>query len=101
MTDLAVDVDALEGFGGQLESIRTRMDAARDWTHQYDGQMGASEVEHGLHDFSDGWKDGRKEIDGSLKALSDMLTNSAQTFRQTDTALAQALQPQQQAPPKQ
>lgn len=98
MADLVVDVDALEGFGGRLESIRTRMNAARDWTHQYDGQMGASEVEHALHDFSDGWKDGRKEIDGSLTALSQMLTNSAQTFRQTDTALAKAVTPDQAAP---
>ncbi|MFL6116628.1 MAG: hypothetical protein ACJ786_35520 [Catenulispora sp.] len=91
MADLVVDVDALDTFGGQLESIRSRMNAARDWTHQYDGQMGASEVEDALHSFASGWKDGRKEIDESLKALSDMLTNSAQTFRQTDSDLAKPL----------
>jgi len=91
MPDLVVDVDALETFGGQLESIRSRMDAARDWTHQYDGQMGAKEVEDALHSFSSGWRDGRKEIDESLKALSEMLTNSAQTFRQTDADLTKPL----------
>jgi uncharacterized protein YukE len=94
MTDLAVDVDALQSFGDQLGSIRTRMNAAREWTHQYDGQMGASEVENALHDFAGGWKDGRKEIDDSLKALSDMLHSSAQQFRDTDKALADALKPQ-------
>jgi len=92
MPDLAVDVDALETFGGQLESIRSRMNAARDWTHQYDGQMGASQVEDALHSFASGWKDGRKEIDGSLQALSEMLTNTAQNFRQTDQDLAKPLQ---------
>ncbi|WP_344659474.1 hypothetical protein [Catenulispora subtropica] len=92
MPDLVVDADALEAFGGQLESIRSRMNAARDWTHQYDGQMGAAEVEDALHSFSSGWRDGRKEIDGSLKALSDMLTNSAQTFRQTDVDLKKPLE---------
>lgn len=92
MPDLAVDVDALETFGGQLESIRTRMNAARDWTHQYDGQMGASQVEDALHSFASGWKDGRKEIDGSLQALSEMLMNTAQNFRQTDQDLAKPLQ---------
>ncbi|WP_194890968.1 hypothetical protein [Catenulispora pinisilvae] len=92
MPDLAVDVDALETFGGQLDSIRTRMNAARDWTHQYDGQMGASQVEDALHSFSSGWKDGRTEIDGSLQALSEMLTNAAQNFRQADADLAKPLQ---------
>ncbi len=93
MADLVVDVDALESFGGQLDSIRTRMNAARDWTHQYDGQMGAAEVEHALHDFASGWKDGRKEIDDSLSALSQMLHTSAQHFRDTDKALADAVKP--------
>jgi hypothetical protein len=92
VADLVVDVDALDRFGGQLESIRSRMNAARDWTHQYDGQMGAAEVEDALHSFAGGWKDGRKEIDDSLKALSDMLKNSAQTFRQTDQDLTKPLQ---------
>ncbi|MFD0630278.1 hypothetical protein [Catenulispora yoronensis] len=92
MPDLVVDVDALDTFGTQLESIRTRMNAARDWTHQYDGQMGAKEVEDALHDFSNGWRDGRKEIDGSLQALSQMLTNSAENFRQADQNLAQPFQ---------
>ena len=95
MPDLAVDVDALDTFGGQLESIRNRMNAARDWTHQYDGQMGAAEVEDALHSFSSGWKDGRTEIDGSLKALSDMLKNAADNFRQLDTDLAKPLQQNQ------
>ena len=94
MTDLQVDVDALDRFGGQLESIRTRMNAAREWTHHYDGQMGAKEVEDALHDFASGWKDGRKEIDGSLKALSDMLKNSADNFRKMDQGLADAAKPQ-------
>jgi hypothetical protein len=93
MADLVVDVGALSGFGGQLESIRTRMDAARSWTHQYDGQMGAAAVENALHDFSDGWKDGRTEIDGSLSALSKMLTQAAQSFSQADGDLAKAVKP--------
>jgi hypothetical protein len=92
--DLSVDVDALEAFGTLLESIRTRMDAARDWTHQYDGQLGVKVVENALHDFSGGWRDGRKEIDSSIKALSDMLTQSAQTFRATDHQLAVNATPQ-------
>jgi uncharacterized protein YukE len=91
MPDLAVDVDALDNFGTQLESIRTRMNAARDWTHQYDGQMGASQVEDALHSFSSGCKDGRKEIDGSLKALSEMLKNAAENFRKTDEDMAKPL----------
>jgi hypothetical protein len=45
-----------------------------------------------MHSSADGWRDGRKEIDGSLKALSDMLTNSAQTFRQTDEGLKKPLE---------
>lgn len=92
MPDLVVDVDALDTFSGQLESIRTRMNAARDWTHQYDGQMGASQVEDALHSFSSGWKDGRSEIDGSLSALSQMLSNSAENFRKADQGLAQPLE---------
>ena len=92
MADLVVDVDALDSFGYQLDDIRTRMDAAKAWTHQYDGQMGAAEVENALHDFASGWRDGRKEIDDSLKALGEMLHNSADAFRQTDTELAKAVQ---------
>ena len=95
MADLVVDVDALERFGTQLDGIRTRMNAAREWTHQYDGQMGAAEVEDALHDFAGGWKDGRKEIDDSLNALSQMLHTSAQHFRDADKQLADATKPQQ------
>jgi hypothetical protein len=68
------------------------MDAAKAWTHEYDGQMGAAEVEDALHDFASGWRDGRKEIDDSVKSLADMLHNSAQAFRSTDSGLAQELQ---------
>lgn len=93
MPDLVVDSDALATFGAQLESIRTRMNAARDWTHQYDGQLGDKEVDDALHSFASGWKDGRKEIDGSLKALSDMLANSAENFRQLDVDLKKPLEP--------
>jgi hypothetical protein len=94
VADLVVDVDALARFGGQLDSIRSRMDAARAWTHQYDGQMGASQVEDALHGFSSGWDDGRTEIDGSLQALSQMLTDSAQQFRDADKKLADNAAPQ-------
>lgn len=93
MADLVVDVDALDTFGSQLDSIRTRMDAAKSWTHRYDGQMGAAEVEDALHAFSSGWTDGRKEIDDSLKSLAEMLHNSAQAFRDADGQLAQEVQP--------
>ena len=93
MPDLVVNPDALEGFGSQLESIRARMNAARDWTHQYDGQLGDKDVDDALHSFASGWKDGRKEIDGSLQALSEMLINSAQNFRQADLDLKKPLDP--------
>jgi hypothetical protein len=53
--------------------------------------MGASQVEDALHSFSSGWKDGRKEIDGSLKALSEMLKNAAENFRKTDEDMAKPL----------
>lgn len=94
MADLKVDVDKLELFGGQLESIRTRMNAARDWMYGHDGQMGSKQVESALHSFYSGWKDGRKEIDGSLEALSQMLLNAAENFRQADTDLAKPFQQQ-------
>jgi hypothetical protein len=83
-----VDLDALSQLSADLESIRTRMDAAREWTHQFDGLMGASQVEDALHDFASGWRDGRKRIDGNAKALSDMAANSVEAFRSTDQQLA-------------
>ena len=91
MADLKVDVDKLELFGGQLESILTRMNAARDWMYGHDGQMGSKQVESALHSFYSGWKDGRTEIDGSLKALSEMLKTAAENFRKSDQDLAKPL----------
>jgi len=88
---LSVDLDGLEQFAKNLASIRTRMNAAQDWAHCHDGQMGSAEVEGALHDFADGWRDGRTKIDGNAKALADMAQGSVDTFRSADQQLADQL----------
>jgi hypothetical protein len=88
---LAVDLDALDALATSLDSIRTRMNATRTVLDEFRGQMGSAEVENALSDFEEGWKDGRKKIDGNAEALATMARESARVIRQADNDLRDKL----------
>ena len=88
---LKVDLDGLEAFSKQLDSIRSRMDATRNTIDSFNGQMGAAEVEDALHSFNDNWRDGRSRIDKKCEHFSKAADQTSQQLRQADQKLADDL----------
>jgi hypothetical protein len=81
----------LETLGTTLESIRTQLNATRSVLDSFRGELGSADVENALGDFEEGWKDGRKKIDGNAQALAAMATESARALRQVDSDLKDRL----------
>jgi hypothetical protein len=88
---LSVDLAALDTLGTTLESIRAQLNATRTVLDSFRGELGSADVENALGDFEEGWKDGRKKIDGNAKALAAMATESARALRQVDGDLRDRL----------
>lgn len=89
---LVVDLDGLEAFAGNLDSIRSRMNGTRSLVDGYAGDLGSAEVEGALDDFESNWSDGRKKIDENAGRLATMAREAAKGLRQADDDLAQGIE---------
>lgn len=81
LRELAAEVAAIHG---QLD--RTRAVAA-DVSSVFGSDLVAAAFQH----FVTGWRDGRRQIAQEVDALSRMLEQAAQVYKDTDASLATAI----------
>jgi hypothetical protein len=88
---LSVDLDGLEDFAHNLDSVRSTMNGTRKLFDAYEAKVGSGKVADALDHFEHNWKDGRKEIDGHLEGLSKMAGDAVAQIRKQDQELADEL----------
>lgn len=74
-----------------VSMIRTQLDATPDLVADVSSALGSSDVAGALHHFVSGWRDGRKQISTEVGALSDMLSQAADSYYSTDSSIATAI----------
>ena len=92
MSDLAVPISMLEGFSGEVNSVRTRMNATGQTFESYENDVGDDRVKSALESFVSNWKDGRKEIDGQLEAIKEITDLIVTTFEELEADLEAGLE---------
>ncbi|WP_165987861.1 hypothetical protein [Streptomyces sp. YIM 98790] len=92
MSDLKVPFEMLENFGGEMQSIKNRMNGTGQDVENYEDDMGDDRVKKALEDFVDNWRDGRKEIEGQLEAIKEISDQVVDTFRTMDHDLESSLE---------
>jgi hypothetical protein len=90
--ELKVPIEMLEGFSGEVASVRTRMNATGQTFESYEDDVGDDRVKSALESFVSNWKDGRKEIDGQLEAIKEITDVILQTFDELETDLKSGLE---------
>jgi hypothetical protein len=91
MSDLRIDLDALDDFGGRLSRMAKALDHARSLIESYESDYGHSGVRDAVHDFEDHWRDGRKHVHNTAESLSSMATESVKAVRKLDVDLEKKL----------
>ena len=86
-----VTPDELLALAAGVASIRDRLDGTRDLVTDVAAALGSDVVASALEHFVSGWRDGRKQISAEVGALSEMLTQAASTYSETDGQLAAAI----------
>jgi hypothetical protein len=90
---LSVDVDAIDEFGYQLDSVQSAFDSTGGTVSSF-AQPAGSKVQNALEDFARQWAAKQTILDSYFSALSKMAHTSAAELRKTDQQLAQAVQTQ-------
>jgi rubrerythrin len=90
VTDLYVDVDALNELSRQLNQIKSSLEQAPDAPHAHGGRLGSQKMEGALGDFISGWKDGRKKIIDAIGGLLGQIQAAIDTYEQQEKALSAA-----------
>lgn len=88
---IRVDLDGLDFFGTNLESVKDRMNGTRDMLAGYDGTMGHDDVWNALDDFEGNWEDGRKKIDGNSQRLVDISRDAVTAYNDGDQEMLRTL----------
>ncbi|AWW38217.1 hypothetical protein [Streptomyces cadmiisoli] len=87
-SDLALPLSELEGYGGRLRSIKTRLDHTKRLFESYRDDIAHGSVNNALDDFESNWEDGREDITQQLDALAEMSDAVVHEFRKLDVDLA-------------
>jgi hypothetical protein len=87
-SDLALPLSELEGYGGKLRSIKTRLDHTKKLFESYRDDIAHGSVNEALGDFESNWEDGREDITQQLDALADMSDAVVREFKKLDLDLA-------------
>ncbi|MFD5570736.1 hypothetical protein [Streptomyces cadmiisoli] len=87
-SDLALPLSELEGYGGRLRSIKTRLDHTKRLFESYRDDIAHGSVNNALDDFESNWEDGREDITQQLDALAEMSDAVVREFRRLDVDLA-------------
>lgn len=88
---LKVDLDGLSGFASELRGIIRTLDDSDGWMLQFEGDLGASVVDHALDSFESRWSDGRKKIKDNCESLSKAADTAVEKFKGVDDGLAKEL----------
>lgn len=88
---LAIPLDELDGFGGRLRSIKSRMDGTKKMFEDYRDDIGDSGVVDKLDDFESNWDDGREDIGQQLDGLAKMADTVVKEVRAFDGDLGKKL----------
>ena len=88
MTDLRVNYAALEDSQRDLQTIKSEFENCARRKDELRGVWGSGDVADAMGEFVDNWDRHRKELVEQLTAVGDMVTNTLQTFRDTDEKLA-------------
>lgn len=91
MTDLVVDLAALDSLTRNLDAIRSRLSSNTNDLDGYRGELGSGELEHALDSFHRNWKDGRAKIDANAGAVCKAGADISANLRQVDADLANGL----------
>ncbi|MFF2376350.1 hypothetical protein ACFVUW_18405 [Streptomyces xiamenensis] len=89
--DLGIPFEALETFGGEVDSIKNRMNGLGRTFDAYEDDLGDSGVVEALDSFVDNWSDGRSEIDQQLTSMKEMAQNIITFFSDVDGEYASEL----------
>ncbi|MEV6317383.1 hypothetical protein [Streptomyces sp. NPDC051776] len=89
--DFAIPLSELEGFGGRLRSIKSRMNGTKKMFEDYREDIGDGGVVDKLEEFESGWEDGREDIDQQLSGLADMADAVVREVRKVDHDLEKEL----------
>jgi hypothetical protein len=92
---LQADLAGLTELSSNLGSIATKIDGTQNAFIQASFDLGSVAIEAELENFERTWDVGRKRIHDDIDALGTMLSDSVQTYQQTDEQIAAALTPQQ------
>ncbi|MDQ2836247.1 MAG: hypothetical protein M3Y42_14165 [Actinomycetota bacterium] len=90
--EIYVDLQALQELANKLAQIKDALSNAKDDLQSYGPALGSGKVNDSLNDFVNGWKDGRKKIDGNIDKLVEKVKGAAQTFADQENTLAKASQ---------
>ncbi|MBZ4016021.1 hypothetical protein [Streptomyces purpurogeneiscleroticus] len=89
---LAIPLSELEGFGGRLRSIKSRMNATKKMFDSYAEDIGDDGVVDKMESFESNWEDGRGDIDEQLTGLADMADTVYREATKVDQDLAKQLE---------
>lgn len=96
---LVVDLPALDLFARRLDLIRNSLNSAPQNSDNTGDDLGDDRARDALEGFTKGWRDGRKKLDGELKALAEMGHSVVTELEKTDAQVAQAVQNGKSVPP--
>jgi hypothetical protein len=88
---LTVDLDGLENFSSELDTIRSSMADANSWMRQFDGELGGREVDHALDHFESHWSDGRGRVDKNCENFIKLVKQAVDNIRKADNDLRDQL----------
>ncbi|MFE0688430.1 hypothetical protein H7827_19100 [Streptomyces sp. JH002] len=88
---LGIPFEALESFGGEVDSIKSRMNGLGRTFDGYEDDLGDSGVVDALDSFVDNWRDGRGEIDEQLTSIKEITQNIITFFSDVDGEYAAEL----------
>ncbi len=87
MTELYVDVDAVQQLVSSLNGIHDSLEGATDSFEAGAAATGSDAVYSALVSFGKGWHDGRKTITDEVANLAQAAHGSAQTYNEAESQI--------------
>jgi hypothetical protein len=97
-THLKVDLHLLEDTAEALKQLRAEFADASRIADEHRGVLGSGEVADAVDSFAGNWRRHREKLVTSIESLETMAADSAKTYREVDSELADSVQPQDGAP---
>jgi hypothetical protein len=91
MADLRVDYQLLGSIHSTLNGLTWEFENIEDQASAYDSAFGSGQITAAMGSFSGNWSTHRKTLLGIMQNLDQMVTATAQRFRQVDDQLASDL----------